>query len=190
MTMVLFGLLCLWCVSVSETETNEVTVVATGLFEWMDGQENQDNNITFDEFKQAWTSRDTNNDGYLSENEVKTALETLNLGPTSFAETLFGSTDIKNETSLQELFNDIDESDDGYINQTEFLDYYETGDAFVDFIDNGNQTWTENGTLIITSKVHDSSVPDISFNIEENLEFPILQKHKRKLNQATNGRNN
>ncbi|KAK3601020.1 hypothetical protein CHS0354_008130 [Potamilus streckersoni] len=158
MTKVLFGLLCLWCVSAREIETNEVKDVATVLFTWMDSQHEQDNNITFDEFKHALASYDTNSDGYLSEEEVKAELKQLNLEPTWVAETLFGSTDIKNETSLQELFNDIDESDDGYISQSEFLDYYSFIEDFEDFVTNGNQTWTENGSVIITSHVHDSSL--------------------------------
>ncbi|KAK3601019.1 hypothetical protein CHS0354_008129 [Potamilus streckersoni] len=162
-----------------------------GLFKWMKNQRQQDNYITFGEFKQAWSGCDTDNDEYLSEDEVKAELNQLNLGPTRLAKTLFGSTDIKNKTSLQELFIDIDESSDGYINQTEFLDYYETGDAFDDFVTNGNKTAKENESIIIISKVQDSSVPEKSSNmIKEDLAFQILHKQKTKLNPSINARNN
>ncbi|KAL3871639.1 hypothetical protein ACJMK2_039625, partial [Sinanodonta woodiana] len=66
------------------------------LFQLMDGQITKDGKVTAAEYFNLWSSADGNNDYIVSTQEVKIFLANNLLGPSSFAERIFGEMDLTN----------------------------------------------------------------------------------------------
>ncbi|KAL3871638.1 hypothetical protein ACJMK2_039624, partial [Sinanodonta woodiana] len=78
------------------------------LFQLLDQQIKQDKKVTLTEYITLWSRADSNNDKYVSAQEVNTFLEQHLLGPSSNAERIFGGTDLANDFSVKILFKYFD----------------------------------------------------------------------------------